>query len=570
MPPATAFLLLPPALLVLAAAAGLCLWRDAPEAGRPLAAAAAWLAIVALLVAWFAGGRAAQDLTAPFPIAGAPLVLRIDALTIYLWLAALTPVALLLTFQRRSGSEAALSALAAASALATLAAGSVALTAFGVATTAGLALVQLRLEELRATRTYWLAQTGAWLLLAWTAVLLQVGTGTSAYGAVPVTALQGQLVILLAAAAVLCSGLLPWSTWVSDVWSRRRLEAGSLAVALLVPVGFSPLVRTYGLGAGQLPAPQLNVALTVLGAAVALGAAVRAQAASTRRAFLAEAVPLGAGVALLALGLGTPLGLVAGITCLAGVAAAAGLAPLAANVRGPLAAAAVAALVGVPPGVAFGGWLLAAQAAVEAGPAAGYAGLVAAVAWLVALAGAARWARLPAAAPESDAAPRWPGVAAGLAVAMTLGVALTGLLALLAIPAAAEVIPPTARLARPAVAAADILGAGSLSVSTASGGWASALLGGPLVVIAVAVAFIVRALRGHERGAAAEPAEPPEPLIPMPLSGVPERAGAWLRGLQVPAQYRSMFRPDLLGRAGVAPPWFWVAVTAALAFAVTR
>jgi formate hydrogenlyase subunit 3/multisubunit Na+/H+ antiporter MnhD subunit len=570
MPPATALLLLPPALLVVAAAAGWCLRRGAPGAGRPLAAAAAWLAIVLLLAAWFGGGRAAQDLAAPFPIAGVPLVLRVDALTVYLWLVALTPAALLLTFQRRSGDEAALASLAVASALAALAAGSVVLTAFGVATTAGLALVALRQEDLTGTRTFWVALTGAWLLLAWTAVLLQVGSGTSAYTATPVTALQVPLAVLLAAAAVLCCGLVPWRSWVSDVWSRRRLEAGALAVALLVPLGFAPLVRTYGLGAGQLPAPQLNVALTALGALVVLAAAARAQAAPSRRAFLAEAVPLGGGVALLAIGLGTPLGMVAGLACLAGVGAAAGLAPLSADGRGPIVAAGVAVLVGVPPAVVFGGWLLAVQAAVEAGPAAGFAGLVAGVAWLVAVAGAARWARLPASADHAGPAPGWPGAAAGLVVALAAGIALTALLALLVIPAAAEQMPPTGPLARPSVAQADILGAAALSVSTASGGWASALLGGPLVVIGVAGAFVVRAVRGRPARAAREPAATPEPLIPNPLADSPARAGDRLRDLRLPAQYRSLLRPDLLERAGAGPPWFWLVVTAALAFAVTR
>src|SRR5689334_22696099 len=130
MPLATALLLLPPALLVLAAGAGWCLRLVAPDAGRPLAAAAAWAAIALLLVAWFAGGRAAQDLPRPFPVAGEPLVLRVDVLTVYLGVVLLTPAALLLTFQRRSADEAAMAALATASALATLAAGSVFVTAF--------------------------------------------------------------------------------------------------------------------------------------------------------------------------------------------------------------------------------------------------------------------------------------------------------------------------------------------------------------------------------------------------------------------------------------------------------
>src|SRR5215472_18420346 len=106
MPPATVLLLLPPGLMALAALVGWCLRPVAPDAGRPAAAVAAWLALAVLVVVWFAGARAAQDLAAGFPIAGAPLVLRLDALTVLLWVVVLTPVALLLTFQRRSGEQA--------------------------------------------------------------------------------------------------------------------------------------------------------------------------------------------------------------------------------------------------------------------------------------------------------------------------------------------------------------------------------------------------------------------------------------------------------------------------------
>src|SRR2546430_3131622 len=191
--------------------------------------------------------------------------------------------------------------------------------------------------------------------------------GTSAYGAVPVAALGVPLLALLALAAALCSGLLPWRTWVSDVWTRPRLEAGTLAVALLVPIGLFPLVRAYGMGAGQLPSAQAGLAMSALGAATCLGAGIRAQAASSRRGVLAEAVPFAAGMALLALGLGTPLGVAAAMTGLAALSVAAGLAPLAADGRGPLPVVALAVLAGVPPALLFGGWLLAVQGGLGGG-----------------------------------------------------------------------------------------------------------------------------------------------------------------------------------------------------------
>src|SRR5262249_52833399 len=152
--------------------------------------------------------------------------------------------------------------------------------------------------------------------------------------AVPVTALGTPPLVLLALAALLGSGLLPWRTWASEVWTRRRLEAGTLAVALVVPLGFASLVRAYGMGGGQLPSPRVGLVLAGLGVAAALAAAIRAQAASSRRGVLAEAVPFAGGMVLLALGLGTPLGTVAALAGLAGLGAAAGLAPLAADQRG--------------------------------------------------------------------------------------------------------------------------------------------------------------------------------------------------------------------------------------------
>jgi formate hydrogenlyase subunit 3/multisubunit Na+/H+ antiporter MnhD subunit len=568
MPLAT--LLLPPALLVAAAILGWCLERAGLDYGRPVVAAAAWTALAVLAGGWFAGGRTPLDQPTPITLAGAPLILRLDAVTVLFWLSVLAPAALLLTFQRRSSGQAALAALAAAAALAALAAGSLALTAFGLSLCVSVVLVLLCQEELDVILVYWVALTGAWLLLAWTAVLLQLAGGTSAYGAVPVTALGVAPMALLALAALLCSGLLPWRTWVSEAWSRRRLEAGSFAVALLVPIGLSPVVRAYGLGAGQLPGARLGQALAALGAAAAIGAAVRAQAATSRRGLLAEAVPFSGGMVLLALGLGTPLGMVAGLTGLAALGAAAALAALAADGRGPLVALAIAVLAGAPPALMFGGWLLAVQAALEARGVMAFLGLAAAAAWLLALAAAARAARLPAAPPDAEPSSSPPGAVAGVAVALAGGVGLTALLAFLAIPAAAEVMP-TARAVQSAVSPAAILGA-ALAISTASGGWAAALLAGPLVALGLAWAALARALRSEAPPVRPVPlASGAEPLFEPPLAGAPERAAERLRALRLPEQYRSLFQPGLLERALTdGRPWFWVLATLVLAIAVTR
>jgi hypothetical protein len=40
--------------------------------------------------------------------------------------------------------------------------------------------------------------------------------------------------------------------------------------------------------------------------------------------------------------------------------------------------------------------------------------------------------------------------------------------------------------------------------------------------------------------------------------------------VHLPEQYQSLLRPSLLERAATGPPWFWVLVTAALVFVITR
>jgi len=156
--------------------------------------------------------------------------------------------------------------------------------------------------------------------------------------------------LLLAAACVLCSGLLPWRTWVGEVWERPRLQAGTLALAILVPLGFYLLVRAYAIGAGHWPNPALNVALAALGTLTALAAGIRGQAAITRRGYLAEVLPLSGGLSLFALSLGTPLGVAAAVTGLAAGALVTGLLPLLPD--GPRADAWLGLAVGAraPPG----------------------------------------------------------------------------------------------------------------------------------------------------------------------------------------------------------------------------
>lgn len=580
---ALATLLLPAAALAVSAALSWGAELAGVDLGRHIVAAAAWLALAVLAGAWLASGRGLIEFAPGITTAVAPLRLRMDAVVLLFDIAVLVPAALLLTFQRRSTREAAIAALAVAAALVCLEGGSLLWTAIGLGLCISLVLIYLHREEQRGSGQFWVVQTLAWLLVVWTAVLLDAASGTSVYGAIPVTALRVPAFTVMTAAAVLCSGVLPWRTWVSEVWTRRRLEAGTLAIALLVPIGFYLLVRAYGMGAGQWPASQANLVVAAIGAAAAVGAAVRAQAAATRRGFLAEAVPLAGGLALLALGLGTPLGLVAALTGILALSIVAGLAPLVPTGRGPLALLAIAVPAGAPPTVAFGGWLLTVQAALEAGVVSAFLGLAGAAAWLLGLAAAARAIRLPDVA--AGAAPHGSRLGSLLAstAAVGAGLALTLVIALLAIPAATEVMPtgPIQSAGAGGVSQAAILGAGSLGVSTASGGWSPALMAGPLALLAlaaVATAYVLRwrasatsVPEAHVPPGVVELEPPPAPLFTPPLARLPDSSIGWLKTLRLPAQYHSLFRPALMERAvAQSRPWLWAAVTVVMTIAVTR
>src|SRR5215469_878928 len=581
---ALATLLVPPALLVAAAflswAAGTARLRIGPE----IVAVAGWLALAGLVGAWVATGRGAFEFAPGVTGSVAAVRLRVDAVVVLFQVAVMVPAALLLTFQRRSSTEAAIAALATAAALVCLDGGSLLWTAVGLGVCTNLMLVYLHREKPRVSTQFWAVQTLAWLLLVWTAVHLEGAGGTSVYGAIPVTALRIPAFAVMTAAAMLCSGLFPWRGWVSEAWTRPRLEAGTLAIAIIVPLGLYPLVRAYGMGAGEWPSIQANVVVAAVGAAVALGGAVRAQCAASRRGYLAEAVPLASGFALLALALGTALGLVAALTGILALSVVTGLAPLVPPGRGPVPVVAIAVAAGAPPAFVFASRLLTIQAALETGVVTAFLGLAGSAAWLLGLAAAARAIWLADdvcdAAPHAARGSLGPLVTAMSAVAA--GVALTTVVGLIAIPAAAEVMPPAAgRIGSGGVSQAAILGAGSIGVSTASGGWSAALLAGPLV--AIALVAVVAARLGHMRGTQVSGVEdapasslaplqpPPEPFFAPPLAAALSAATGWLRALRLPEQYRSLFRPALMERAAVhGGPWLWVAATVALAIAVTR
>jgi hypothetical protein len=551
---------LAPTLLL--AVAGLLAWglgRAGVRSARLLVPAAAWLALGALLGVWFGAGRVALELNLPGSLAGAPLTLRLDAVAVAFGAIVLVPAALLFSFQDRTWQEAAVGALAASASLLAAQAGSVLLTAVALSSCASLVLVALRLEDAqRSTTGYWVSLSLAALVLLWAGTVLEVTGGTSVYSAAPITALSVPVFLLLATAGLLCSGLLPARTWVSEVWRRDRLEAGALAVVLLTPAGFLLLTRAYVLGAGQWPSPALNLALAAVGAATALAAGLRAQAAVSRRDFLGEAIPLTGGLALLSLALGSPFGVTAAILTLAGGALIAALVPLLPAADRPAALLGLALIVGVPPALVFGGRLLALQAAIEAGPPESFLALAGIGAWLLAVAGVARVPRLPV-----HGEPQGSRLGGLLALGLCLlgGVGLGALATVLAVPVAGATIGSPS----------PTVSGGYLSVQTASGGWAALTLGGPLLLLAIGAAFWSRRAWSRWPSPAVSSEGPPRPLLEAPFGQLGARLRARWTGLRVPGHLRSVLDLASLERAASSGrPLLWGAVTLVLIVAVTR
>src|SRR2546429_5360389 len=258
MPPA--MVLVPPALLAVAAVACWGLqWTDA-RASRLVATSAAWLAAAAVVVIWTIAGRQPVEFeVAQLTLAGVPVGMRLDAVSMAFALLVLVPLGPLLAFQRRTSWQCVLALLAAFAAVCAIESDRLLLAAVGFSACVTVLVAALRQEDARGIQAFLISLRLAWLLLLWAAVLLEVTGGTSNYAAVPVTVLGPLLFTLLALVAVLASGLLPLGTWVPLIWTRPRLEAGSVAVSVLMPLGFLLLVRAYGLGGGRWAGPWLHL-----------------------------------------------------------------------------------------------------------------------------------------------------------------------------------------------------------------------------------------------------------------------------------------------------------------------
>jgi hypothetical protein len=522
------------------------------KVGRWVLAAGAWAAIIALLVLWIPV-RSPQDLNVGALGYGAELDLRLDAVGFVFALVVLVPSAVLLTLQPRTWQEGSMAGLAVGASVFAIEAGGAVLTALAGGAAAMLVVVLLDVEDPRAPRPRWSVMLAAWLALAWAGATLVVRGGTAIYSAVPVSQFTAPVFALLAAAALLASGLLPWRGWVAHLWTRPSLRAAGIAVATLYPLGFYLLVRAYEMGDGRYPSSLFNIGLSAVGVLVAFGAAVRSQAAETRREYLGEVIPGLGGFALIAIALGTPLGVASGLATVLAVAAVTATLPLLPDRAGVASLVAIAAAAGVPPGLAFGSRLLGLEATFEAGDLLGLLGMAGAIAWVVSILAAGRAIGLPAGRghPGTETAPR-----AALAIAflvMAAGPALALLLSVLAIPAQADVMPTPATL---------LLG-GATSVVTVTTVLPALTLFGPLLVLGV-LGYVAA-------GRIAVRAQARPPLFRLPGLDRFELLRQQLRTTAVPEQYRSLINPRALEAAAASgSPVLWLGALVALAFAVTR
>ncbi len=520
--------------------------------GRAVVGAGAWAALFALLVLWLPV-RSTQELNLGALGFGAGLQLRLDAVGFAFGLIVLVPAAVLLTLQPRTWQEGTVAALGLAAAMLAVEAGGVLLTALAGGTAATLAVIQLGIEDVRAPRPPWGMLLAAWLALAWAGAILQVVGGTAVYAAVPVSALTVPVFSLLAAAALMASGLFPWRGWAAQLWSRPSLRAAGMAVATLYPLGFYLLVRAYEMGNGRYPQPVFSVALSSLGVLVAFGAAMRAQSAATRREYLGEVIPGFGGFALMAVALGTPLGLVAGLVTLATAGVLAACLPLLPDRAGPASLLTIAAAAGLPPGLAFGARVVGLEATFEAGNFLGLIGIAGAATWVVSMVAAARAIGLPAGRghPASETFPR---IAMALA-ALTLvaGPALAVVQSAFASPAQADVMP------FPGGAVTGGL-TSVLSVSTVL----------PVVTLFIPL-LVLGALAYGAAGAFKIRGGARPPLFETPGAVAIGRMRELVRAAVVPEQYRSIFNPRAIEAAAAGGrPLMWLAALAALAYAVTR
>jgi hypothetical protein len=251
--------------------------------------------------------------------------------------------------------------------------------------------------------------------------------------------------------------------------------------------------------------------------------------------------------------LGTPLGLASGLATLAVAAVLAAGLPLLPDRAGTASLVVIAAAAGLPPGLAFGARVLGLEATFEAGNLLGIIGIAGAATWIVTIIAAARAIGLPAGRghPASETKPL---AALGLAAAtIVAGPALGFVLAGVALPGQAEVMP----------APAGVPIGGLTSFVTVSTVLPALTLLLPVLALAL-IAYLAA-------GPVASRPQPRPVLFELPAAHL---IGGWReqwRKAAVPDQYRSLVDLRALEAAATGGgPLLWLAALIALAYAVTR
>jgi hypothetical protein len=264
---------------------------------------------------------------------------------------------------------------------------------------------------------------------------------------------------------------------------------------------------------------------------------------------------------------------------LATIAVLAACLPLLPDRAGPPTLLTIAALAGVPPGLAFGALVLGLAASFEAGDFMGLIGIGGAVVWILCMVAAARAVSLPAGRghPSTET---FPGAAMALAALILLaGPALPVVVTAFAGPAQVDVMPSTA----------GPLGGGIISVATVQSNLPALTLFIPLLLVG-AIAFGITGAFGG-RGVRREPASTGStptraraaasspspksglarpPVFSIPGIGMPRRLLDGVRAATVPEQYRTIVNPRALERAAQGRPLLWLATLVVLAYAVNR
>jgi hypothetical protein len=541
----------PPLLLVVAAMVSARLAGVQQAGERVWSAASAWLAGLALVVIWVGlGGQAVgvDILPSNGPL---PAALTLDAASLALGIALLVPVALLLTFQHHPRGQRAAALLTGGLALLAIESGSLALAALAIGSCLTVIVIASCQEEVGVDRGR-VARVvlPVLILLAAVAGLELASGGTSAFDAVPPQDFEPLTFFLMAVAAVLCTGLLPWLAWPLCLWRRPRGGLAGMAPALVMPLGFLLLWRAYALGGGAWPGAWPKWVLIAWAAVVASSAAIRAQAAADRRQQLAEMAAVGTGLAWLALALGTPLGLAAAMTGVLATGLGAVLGALLPG-GGRVTVLGIPLVAGMPVGLAFGARLLTTQAALEAGPRIGLLVLLIGAIWLLGYAAAARTASLPPGPGQGSRA----GMVATAAILLLTGAGLGGLEQLVALPAAGAVM---------STSAAPITGGGA-AVLMASGGFGALWVSLPLLALLMALTLLTGPLQASRPVADL----PPPPPLPARLPPHLARGAGVLEALLAEISNRVKLL-ELERRLSAGQPVIWVGAIALLALIVAR